>query len=245
MKLITQLKSSKILCLDKVEQFTVTVAENAHYRWLSFGDVIQSVMLKRNANLLTLPHQVALCLPLLWFQPKTIAELGLGGGNFRRFIRSVAPKTQVISIEPEQKIIELFLEYFNPENNTHSIINQPAEKYLTEPSGQSHEWLINDVYPNKKVLDIVLENAVIMKNNLNVISINLPNFSVVEIEQVLQRLIPLKNTFDIRYFEIPQYSNMIIHLVAKDILARRVFNPDLRDYQQKRWLSLWQEGIKL
>lgn len=245
MKLITQLKSSKILCLDKVEQLTVTVAENAHYRWLSFGDVIQSVMLKRNAHLLTLPHQVALCLPLLWFQPKTIVELGLGGGNFRRFIQSLSSKTQVISIEPEKKVIELFLEYFNPENNAHNIINQPAEKYLKDPSRQPHEWLINDVYPNKKVLNKVLENGALIKNNLNVISINLPNFSEDEIEQVLQRLIPLKNTFDIRYFEIPQYSNMIIHLVAKDILARREFNPDLRDYQQKRWLSFWQEGIQI
>jgi len=86
----------------------ITISENEHYRWLAFDDVIQSVMHLRCPEKLTLPHHYAALLPLLFFKPKKIIELGLGGGNLSRFLSTLHPDIHVLSIELSQTVIACF-----------------------------------------------------------------------------------------------------------------------------------------
>ena len=92
------LSQGKLLYVSKLED-AISVSENEHFRWMAFNDVVQSIMHKRKSYLLTLPHQIALMLPLLLFRPKNIIELGLGGGNLTRYLTHLSPEIKVISIE--------------------------------------------------------------------------------------------------------------------------------------------------
>jgi hypothetical protein len=135
------------LCQDKE---IISVSESEHYRWLAFTcqsgeQIIQSVMLKRNPYQLTLPHQTALMLPLLFFKPNNVAELGLGGGNILRFINSISKEITIHSVENNSTVIDCFNQYFNPQNNPVSISFIDSKQWLIN-NKIHYDWYICDVY---------------------------------------------------------------------------------------------------
>ena len=72
MQLAKHIDNSKLLYLSQSygnkSADAISINENNYFRWIAFGDVIQSVMHKRKPWLLTLPHQTMMLLPLLFFQ---------------------------------------------------------------------------------------------------------------------------------------------------------------------------------
>jgi len=112
MQLAKHIAQGNLLYLSQSNQ-RLSVSENAYYRWLAFASpegeqVIQSVMLKRKPWRLTLPHQTALMLPLLFFKPNRIVELGLGGGNIQRFISHLSSAITIDSVEHYSEVIDCF-----------------------------------------------------------------------------------------------------------------------------------------
>lgn len=248
MKLLPHIKQGNMLHLVRSSTMSVAIMENQQYRWLTFDNTVQSIMLKRNPAKLPLPHQIALCLPLLWFSPRQVSELGLGGGNLLRFIKQLNPQTLVISVEPDQQVIELFQQFFNPTNCDVKLVHSTAQHFLSSPAITTTDWLICDVYPDITALSKVI-TIIAINMQLKVISINLPNFPVDNIELVLSQLAQFKHRYTIRYFEIPQYTNIIILLMSKSLSSlsaqEKTSHSNLPKVQQKRWRKLWQYGKQL
>ncbi len=257
MQLAKHIENSNILYLsqnyENQSADAMSISENAHFRWLAFGDVVQSVMLKRQPWQLTLPHQVAMLLPLLFFKPKNIIELGLGGGNLARYLSHLSAEISFTSIECHQGVIDSFEQYFNPENESISIIHNRAELWLAEQQlssdiTESLDWLLCDVYQQQltdfketiKLLELFMDKLTAD----TCLSINLPDSSDQEVNLCLTVLQQLQTHHRIIYFDVPNYLNIVIHVVPEhwriDYPAKKNKYSYLSKRLYARGLTFWQ-----
>ena len=245
MKLAAHLQQSKLLYLKQGVE-NLSVAENTHYRWLLFDDVVQSIMLKRKPYKLTIPHQYFLMLPLLFSYPKNIIELGLGGGNLVRFLNHISPTSKIISIEHNQQVIDCFTAFFNPQKIQQPIFNTSFELWLAKKNKhQPCDWLIYDIYQTGEEPQNFLKQItrILKKVNCNSwLSINLPDLGEHDLNIALLHLSSLKNTREMRYFHVPNYKNIIIHLTPEEV-ALTTKNSLLPPYVISRWFTLWLHGM--
>ena len=245
MKLAKHVNQGRIVYLSNTKD-QITISENEHYRWLAFDDVIQSVMHLRCPEKLTLPHHYATLMPLLFFQPNHIIELGLGGGNLSRFLKALQPNVQVISIELSQTVINCFQRYFNPQQHHIAVENAEALAWLQQYK-KSTDWMICDVYQHHAKdfqSRVVLLTALIDNLQDNAcLTLNLPDLDDQEINLCLTILRQLQNTHHIIYFHIPRYLNVIIHLLPKhwriDNLKKRSKTTYLSSPQYLRWRNFF------
>jgi len=257
MQLTRHIQQGSLLYFNH-EDDAISVSENEHYIWLAFGDVIQSVMLKRKPYQLTLPHQSAMLLPLLFFKPKEIVELGLGGGNLSRFLRHLNTEITIQSIECNKTVITCFDRYFNPENIPIQIHCDRSENWLTQQQKQittdkTLDWLICDIYQTQ-LTDFnqtmtQLENLIAVLSANSCLSINLPDSSDEEVNlclTVLQQLLP---DHQVIYFHIPNYLNIVIQIIPAHWqlfrLLKRNSHSHLSSHLFLKWRKFWQMGIVL
>ena len=244
MKLAAHLQQSKLLYLQQSNE-NLSVAENKHYRWLQFDNVVQSIMLKRVPSKLTIPHQYYLMLPLLYSRPVKIVELGLGGGNLVRFLKKKFPQVSIVSIERNQEVIECFQYYFNPENIHHLIINSTFELWLIKQKKHFCDWLIYDIYQTgKDPLNFINQISAIMKKmtRSSWLSVNLPDVNEHELNIILLHLSSIKKNRTMHYFQIPSYKNIIIHLCPENFELIEL-STALPKHLYSRGSSLWQHGM--
>lgn len=245
MKLATHLQQSKLLYLQQGCE-NLSVAENEHYRWLLFDNVVQSIMLKRVPFKLTIPHQYFLMLPLLFSAPQKIVELGLGGGNLVRFLNHILPESDILSIEYNLQVIECFDSFFNPQKINQPISNTSFELWLAKKKRhQPCEWLIYDIYQTDESPEYFLKQIarILKKVDDNTwLSINLPDLDEHQLNIALIHLSALKNTREMRYFHVPHYKNIIIHLAPHNAVLSTEHSV-LPDYAVSRWSNLWLHGM--
>lgn len=256
MQLAKHVVQGKLAYLSQ-ETETITVSENEHYRWLAFSDrhnepVIQSVMHKRIPWKLTLPHQTALMLPLLFFKPNSMVELGLGGGNIQRFIHHVSKEIALTSIEQSHVVIDCFIQYFNPQNCQAKVIHNDSMQWLKQNSGSS-DWYICDVYQQNidsyqsAVMQLEQITAKITANTC--LSINIPEANDSDINLFLTLLKEITNKHEIIYFHIPNYLNIVIHLIPKQWQIFKRIKRNKHSYLANntflRWKKFWQHGKTL
>ena len=141
MQLAKHLAQGRLVYLSQ-QQDAITVSENNSYRWMAFSDVVQSVMNSRKPWQLTLPHQIALLLPLLFFKPVRIIELGLGGGNLTRFLQHLSPEIMLTTVEHSQEVINSFTQYFNPEQAELDIVCADGMTWLAQQNASNIDWII-------------------------------------------------------------------------------------------------------
>ncbi len=264
MQLAKHVAQGKLTYLSQGDE-SVSVCENEHYRWLTFGSieeitskntpnehVIQSVMLKRKPWKLTLPHQTAMMLPLLFFKPNNMLELGLGGGNIQRFIHHLSKKIAIHSIEHNSVVIDCFNHYFNPQNNKTQITFNNSMQWLQQNT-TSYDWYICDIYQH----DIQsYHNTVSQLEHLGAnlkpntcLSINLPDANDNEVNLLLTLLKQLSTHHDITYFHIPNYLNIVIHLIPKQWQIYKRIKRNKHSYLPNntfsRWKKFWQHGKTL
>ena len=144
MQLAKHLAQGRLVYLSQ-QQDAITVSENDYYRWMVFSEVVQSVMHKRKPWQLTLPHQIALLLPLLIFRPTRIIELGLGGGNLTRFLQHLSADIMLTTIDHSQEVIDSFSQYFNPEKVDMDITCADGMTWLAQQDASDIDWIICDV----------------------------------------------------------------------------------------------------
>jgi hypothetical protein len=254
MQLSKHVSQGKLLYLDQGEE-SISVSENEHYRWLAFANnssekIIQSVIHKRNPWQLTLPHQTALLLPLLFFRPLEVVELGLGGGNLIRFLSHLSPDISIHSIEQNKTVIRCFERYFNPDNITINIQNSDSQQWLNTTQKAKPDWLICDVYQtqqhdtvktNKQLADLI-DNI----DSNSCLSINLPDASDEDVNLCLTVLQQLQSGHDIYYFHIPNYLNIVIQLIPKHWQIKKLLNRNKHSYLPKKlflkWRDFWRHG---
>jgi spermidine synthase len=198
------------------EQAAISVYENSTYRWLTIDNVVQSLLLKRRPEKLTLRHQYKLALPALMFNPKTVVELGLGGGNFNRFIANRPAQTKLTSVDSSSLIIEIAKRFFYIKAQACQQVNLTAEQYMQQCENQSIDWLIDDIYqpqatqlPEQKLINYKLK---LMPDGI--LSLNLPSPTQKELAWYL---IHLAKIFErpIWYAKVPGFQNVIIHCVEQ------------------------------
>jgi spermidine synthase len=246
-KLSTHIAQGELIYLSNDEN-KISIAEDEHYRWLAFGDTIQSIMHKRCPKKLTLPHQIAILLPLLFFKPKTMLELGLGGGNLGRYIRSLHDDIALTSVELSANVIECFHRYFNPNAQPFDITQTSAMLWLTNNNKPvEYDWLICDVYQHHtgsfqeqvQLLTALVDNLTLH----GCLTINLPDSTDQEINLCLTILQQLQNSHQIIYFHIPNYLNIIIQLIPNHWNISKLSKKTNRSYlpitTYKRWQKFW------
>jgi len=240
MQLTKHIAQGKLLYLSQGEE-SLSVSENSHFRWLAFNNdkdeqVIQSVMHKRKPWQLTLPHQTALLLPLLFFKPQHIVELGLGGGNLDRFLAHTCPGISIKSIEYSSIVIENFTRYFNPEKVAIEVIHRDSNDWLAQTEKTLPDWLICDVYQHKEQ-DF---------DSNGCLSINLPDATDSEVNLCLTVLQQLSSEHNIIYFHIPNYLNIVIHLIPKHWQTFKLLKRNKNCYLPQRlflrWRKFWLHG---
>ncbi|MBW8191166.1 hypothetical protein K0504_08975 [Neiella marina] len=124
----------------------IKVKENDQYRWLEINGIMQSLMkLNTPAAPVLPPHQAVQQL----FPPEQnkgfALELGLGGGAMQRYFAHYRPNWQLISVEIDAVIVELFQEHFAPENNPNQVIHNRAERAITEYDDDAFNGLVVDI----------------------------------------------------------------------------------------------------
>lgn len=252
MQLEKHLAQGKLLYLSSSHD-AITVSENEHYRWLAFGQVVQSIMHKRKPWLLTLPHQTALLLPLLFFRPNSVVELGLGGGNLDRFLHHVSKQITLTSIEMNSNVIHCFEQFFNPEDTTISIIQNDGAIWLSSEQPDDFDWLICDVYKDEQeVFSHTITQLEKLTHHIDghtCLSINLPDVTDDDINlalTVLQQLLP---NHQLIYFHIPNYLNIIIHACPQSWRINSIVKHNKASYLPKRlykrWRKFWLHGKKV
>ncbi len=232
----------------------ISVSENEHYRWLAFSgnnneQVIQSVMLKRKPWKLTLPHQTALMLPLLFFKPNSIVELGLGGGNIQRFINNLSEDISIHSIEHSSDVIDCFNQYFNPEKNPMHVVFSDSQQWLQENKTQ-FDWFICDIFQQDiQSYDNTINQLEHITQHIKTntcLSINLPDASDNEVNLLLTILQQLSPLHEITYFHVPNYLNIVIHLIPTQWQSYKRLKRNKYSFLPKntfsRWQKFWQHG---
>lgn len=256
MQLAKHVAQGKLTYLSQGDE-AISVCENEHYRWLAFTShnddpVIQSVMLKRKPWQLTLPHQTALMLPLLFFKPNNMVELGLGGGNIQRFIHHVSEKIAIHSIEHSSVVIDCFNQFFNPQNNQTQITHNDSMQWLQQNT-LDYDWYVCDVYQqniasyNNAVAQ--LEQLTAKLTSTTCLSINIPDANDNEVNLFLTLLKETTDQHEIIYFHIPNYLNIVIHLIPKQWQIYKRIKRSKFSYLPpcsfSRWKEFWLHGKKL
>ncbi|OKY28030.1 hypothetical protein [Thalassotalea sp. PP2-459] len=238
MKLESHLQQGKVRYYLN-NNFSLSIVENSHYRWLNFGQTTQSIMLKRKPFVLTLPHQYFMMLPLLFIMPKRVVEFGLGGGNLLRFLSQISPNSVIESIEQSNEVIECFHQYFNPDNHPYLIHQQPAKRWLLNHSTSATNWLIYDIFSSQKNDDEwpLIDSIIRQSNEQSWITLNISNHSNIKINEVLQQLNKIKRTRSLIYFQVPYYKNIIVHLHPSD--AHEIENKHIPSRYLNRARKLW------
>jgi spermidine synthase len=249
MKLLTLSHQGQLRYLYH-HDFTLTVMENHHYRWLMLNDIVQSVMLKRKPWRLTLPHHHIMMLPLAFFQPKKIIEFGLGGGNFARFLLAlVAENSSDVSldfVEKSQQIIDCFHEFFNPSAMKLPCCCADASDFITTHNeSQQYDWCIYDVFrltTTGGVDPAVLTDCEYLLKHIreqSVLSINIPLITNAELSLLCRTITQhLSAKHKAVIFTVPHYKNVIIHIVPR--YFNRQHSSWLKPHQFKRYRQLWQ-----
>lgn len=252
MQLAKHLAQGGLVYLSQ-QQDAITVSENDSYRWMAFSDVVQSVMNKRKPCQLTLPHQIAIMLPLLLFRPARIIELGLGGGNLTRFLQHLSPDIMLTTVEHSQDVIDIFTQYFNPEQVYLDITCADGMTWLAQQNASDIDWIICDVYQSQEFgFDVIVKQLETLTSQLNsqaCLSINLPDISDNDINLCLTILQQLQPNHHITYFNIPNYLNIVIHLTPKDWQLHRLLKRNKQSYllqvTMQRWRKFWPHGLQL
>lgn len=252
MRLAKHLAQGRLVYLSQ-QQDAITVSENDYYRWMAFSDIVQSVMHRRKPWQLTLPHQIALMLPLLFFRPTRIIELGLGGGNLTRFLQHLSSDIMLTTIDHSQGVIDSFVQYFNPEQAELDIVCADGMTWLTEQSAGELDWIICDVYQSQEFgFDAIVKQLETLTSKLNsqaCLSINLPDISDSDINLCLTILQQLQPDHHITYFNIPNYLNIVIHLTPAHWQLHRLIKRNKHSYLSQvtlqRWRQFWRHGQQL
>ncbi|MGB1262047.1 MAG: hypothetical protein ACPG52_03960 [Cognaticolwellia sp.] len=254
MKLAQHVNQGQLVYLSN-DADQITVCENKYYRWLAFDDVIQSVMQLRCPEKLTLPHHYAVLMPLLFFKPQRVIELGLGGGNISRFLTALHGDIAVVSVELSANVINCFDQFFNPLQHNITIENKAALSWLDEnkaSESQAVEWTVCDVYQHHtgnfqsrvQLLTALIDNLA----DHGCLTINLPDLDDHEINLCLTILRQLQSSHQIIYFHIPRYLNIVIHLLPahwpSENLKKRSKNTYLPLWQYRRWRQYFAHHIR-
>lgn len=129
---------AELLFEDRAESPHISVYQQDDIRWLGFGGpAVQSVMSVARPDALLLPYTHAMLTALLFVrEPRSLLNLGLGGGAFERFFRHRLPEIAVTSVEQDARVAAIAMSWFllDPAARcaiapAHAHVAQTADKF--------------------------------------------------------------------------------------------------------------------
>lgn len=173
--------SKQILYLNKQDNDSIVVYENDEMIWLTFNDVLQSAIYKEAPYRSALPHSYVMLLPLLHDkEPAKVLELGAGALSMQRYLKAAYPSIEMISVEYNEKIIELSKDYF-PVFDQLEVKHADAFKYIDQliEENNEYDWVMVDLFYGvdspmheapktfiKKLTNLVCQNGWLIVNIL-------------------------------------------------------------------------------
>lgn len=194
---------------------SMSVRENQRFRWLEIANTIQTVMDLSEPYKLVLPHLHGMALSLFYKQhPKSVLELGLGGGALQRYFNHYLNDTNYHSIELAPKVIEYFVTFFangieNPQQQVTQANALEAIKQYTNIdilfvdlfADHAPPAFINDIHFYQDCFNALADDGLIVINLLPVGEIQ-----TMDVEYLLSEISGVSPAI----FSIPHYKNRIL-----------------------------------
>ena len=238
-----QLTEAHILTFANADSTKLAVQQNQHFRWLEMNNTVQTVMDLTTPYKPVLPHMHGMLLALYYMtNPKSVLELGLGGGAIQRFFGHHFPNCTVTSVELNKQIIHYFHEHFSPNWQTdekHQIINQDAQLAIQKQSG--HDLIFIDLFSANSPPPFLNEQSfyqdcvkALSENGLLVLNL-LPIAQIQTID--VEQLITTATGFAPQIYSIPHYRNRIF-ICGQCPLTPLPFNNKLQQICERFQLDL-------
>jgi hypothetical protein len=149
-------------------------------------------------------------------------------------------------------VIDCFNQYFNPDQINSHLIYADSKQWLQENTA-NYDWYVCDVYQQdiKSYQNTVsqLEHLTANLTPSTCLSINLPDASDNEVNLLLTILKEMSTDHEITYFHIPNYLNIVIHLIPKQWQTYKRIKRNNHSYLAKnifsRWKKFWLHGRKI
>lgn len=250
MQLAKIIQSPQLQYYQKVDDVSggICVYQNQSFRWLAFNDVVQSMMNINRPHHLVLRHQYHMLLPLVYFSPVSIVELGLGGGSFQRFVAKLLPKADIVSIEASELVIELFYTFFNPFEHAGRVLKADAFAYSQQLSYRSVDWLIYDIYQQQDQSFVTIASKLAQLTDKvsqqGWLTCNLACATKQEVAILLEIFVCLfgKNVF---IGQVTGFKNTIIHATQSSLkVSQRMTESPLTQLSNRRTQKIRQSFIK-
>lgn len=210
----------------------MSVRQNSRYRWLEIANTIQTVMDLSKPYNPVLPHMHGMLLSLYYAsEPKSILELGLGGGSLQRFFTHHFTECNIQSVEIDHKIIEYFNAFFanGVPNPLQKVTQEDAQEAIKQFhdidmlfvdlfSGNAPPSFINDKTFYENCFNALSKDGIIVINLLPVAEIQ-----TFDVEDLLTEI----GGYPPAILSIPKYKNRIL-ISAKHALPRIDFDDRLQ-----------------
>lgn len=121
------------------------LTEEGAFLCLYLDGVMQSKMNQLAPATTLSPHFVPILKSLQQLKPTSVLQLGLGAGDINRFITTVLPKTQLVTVELNPVVIDVYKRFFCLQGKE-ELIAMPAQEFL---QNNQHQWpfVLWDIYP--------------------------------------------------------------------------------------------------
>ncbi|MDK1285832.1 spermidine synthase [Pseudoalteromonas umbrosa] len=134
----------------------VQIFENDTMRWFSIDGIMQSAMSLSEPNSLVFPHMLFMAIPTYELVETTrILELGLGGGGLLRFLNDKFPEAHVETVEKSQQIIDLYKQFFNPDNSDNPIHCTDAYEFVKQQELTVFDLIQVDIFDSTTLLPFI------------------------------------------------------------------------------------------
>ena len=119
------------------------IREDPQFRWLLLDGVVQSVLRHALPEELCLPHQHILQ-ALLPAQARQILHLGLGGGDFLRWLHHRYPGVQQTAVDLNAPVLDIYQRYFRQQEQP-ALYCEDAFAWLSQHQ-QQYDLILIDLF---------------------------------------------------------------------------------------------------
>lgn len=121
------------------------LTEEGSFLCLYLDGIMQSKMNQLAPAATLSAHLVPILMSLQQLKPESVLQLGLGGGDINRFVTTVLPNTQLLTVELSQVVIDTYRRFFCLKGKE-ELVALSAQDFL-QNNQQQWPFVIWDIYP--------------------------------------------------------------------------------------------------
>lgn len=121
------------------------LTEEGSFLCLYLDGIMQSKMNQLAPAATLSAHLVPVLRALQQHKPKSVLQLGLGGGDINRYICTTLPHTSLVTVEMHQAVIDIYQRFFCLKGNE-ELLALSAQEFLQQ-NQQHFCFVLWDIYP--------------------------------------------------------------------------------------------------